>query len=141
MLSLTILTLSLVFSTTSAVPYAPPSFVVATPGPTTDIEVEPPRPALVIYKLHVTSNVTNRFAHTLINSRVKNYEPRAAEAVFSVIIPDTAYISGFMLEVDGKRYEGHVKEKEEAKNIYGQVGAFHLILRQVLFKMQMYFYF
>lgn len=121
MLSLTILTLSLVSSTFSA-PYSPPSFVVATPGPTTDIEVEPPRPGLIIYKLHVTSNVTNRFGHTLINSRVKNYESRAAEAVFSVIIPDTAYISGFLLEVDGKRYEAHVKEKEEAKNIYNQVG-------------------
>lgn len=98
-----------------------PSFVVATPGPSTDVEVESFRPGLVIYKLHVTSNVTNRFAHTLINSRVKNYESKAAEAVFSVIIPDTAYISGFMLEVDGKRYDAHVKEKQDAKNIYDEV--------------------
>lgn len=122
MQKLTILLLFILSSTAYCHP-ATPSFVIATPGPepSTDIGVEPLRPGLVIYKLHVTSNVTNRFTHTLINSKVKNYEVNAAEAIFSVIIPETAYISGFLLEVDGKRYDAHVKEKEEAKNIYNQV--------------------
>lgn len=118
--------LAILLSVTSQAFSAPttPSFVVATPGPSlTDVEVEPLRLGLVVYKLHVVSNVTNRFAHTLVNSKVKNYEKKAAEAVFSVNIPDTAYISGFLLEVDGKRYEAHVKEKEEAKKIYGEVRA------------------
>lgn len=106
---------------------ATPSFVVTTPTSAlnTDVDVaELLHPGLIIYKLHITSNVSNRFAHTLINSKVKNYESKAAEAVFSVIIPQTAYISGFLLEVDGKKYEAHVKEKEEAKNIYTQVIVF-----------------
>lgn len=121
MQSSTLILCSLISYTLSAPSFSVPSFVVATPGPTTDIEIEPLPPTLLIYKLHVTSNITNRFAHTLINSKVKNYERTAAEAIFSVIIPDTAYISGFMLEVDGKKYEAHVKEKGEAKNIYNQV--------------------
>lgn len=71
--------------------------------------------------MHITTNVTNRFSHTLINSRVKNFASEAKEASFSVILPETAYISGFVLEVDGKKYEAYVKEKEEAKNIYDEV--------------------
>lgn len=122
MLNLTILLLIVLSSTVYTHP-ATPSFVVATPGPepSPDVGVASFRPGLIIYKLHVTSNVTNRFAHTLINSKVKNYEANAAEAVFSVIIPETAYISGFLLEVDGKRYEAYVREKEEAQKIYKQV--------------------
>lgn len=71
--------------------------------------------------MHVTANVTNRFVHTLFQSRVKNHGSEAREASFSVVLPDTAYISGFTLEIDGKKYEAYVKEKEEAKNIYNQV--------------------
>lgn len=76
---------------------------------------------LKIYQMHVTSNVTNRFARTLINSKVKNFAAEAKEATFSVILPETAYIAGFTLEIDGRQYEAYVKAKEEAKNIYEQV--------------------
>lgn len=71
--------------------------------------------------MHITANVTNRFAHTLISSRVKNFASDAKEASFSVVLPETAYISGFTLEIDGRKYEAYVKEKEEARNIYDQV--------------------
>lgn len=52
---------------------------------------------------------------------MKNFAPQAKEASFSVVLPETAYISGFVLEIDGNKYEAYVKEKEEAKNIYNEV--------------------
>lgn len=84
---------------------------------------------LKIYEMHVTANITNRFSHTLISSRVKNFASEAKEASFSVVLPETAYISGFVLEVDGKQYQAYIKEKEEAKEIYQGV-KFFIVLRK-----------
>lgn len=80
--------------------------------------------------MHIIANVTNRFSHTLISSKVKNYALEAKEASFSVVLPETAYISGFVLEVDGKKYEAYVKEKEEARNIYQEVKFVGLSIKQ-----------
>lgn len=82
---------------------------------------KPDRP-LKVYEMDIHTNVSNRFAHTLVTSRVKNFGNESKETAFSVILPETAYISGFVLEIDGKKYEAYVKPKEEAKNIYNQVG-------------------
>lgn len=68
--------------------------------------------------MHIKANITNRFSHTQITSRVKNFAADAKEASFSVVLPETAYISGFTLEIEGKKYEAYVKEKEEARDIY-----------------------
>ncbi|KAF2887422.1 hypothetical protein ILUMI_18751, partial [Ignelater luminosus] len=76
-----------------------------------------------IYQMHVKSNVSNRFAHTTITSRVKNIATKSQEATFSIVLPETAFISGFIMEVDGKNYTAYVKEKEEAKKDYDQAVA------------------
>ncbi|RZC39131.1 inter-alpha-trypsin inhibitor heavy chain H4-like, partial [Asbolus verrucosus] len=68
--------------------------------------------------MKVDSNVTNRFAKTAVTSKVKNLAKTAQEATFSVVLPETAYITGFVMEIGGKSYEAYVKEKEEAKQIY-----------------------
>ncbi|XP_045472691.1 inter-alpha-trypsin inhibitor heavy chain H4-like isoform X2 [Harmonia axyridis] len=73
-----------------------------------------------IYSMKVNSNVTNRFATTRIVSKVKNCDVKPHEATFSVVLPDTAYINGFIMEIDGKKYEAYIKEKEEAKKVYDQ---------------------
>ncbi|KAF2885858.1 hypothetical protein ILUMI_20315 [Ignelater luminosus] len=73
--------------------------------------------------MHVTSNVSNRFAHTTVTSRVKNIATKSQEATFSIVLPETAFISGFIMEVDGKNYTAYVKEKEEAKKDYDQAVA------------------
>lgn len=78
--------------------------------------------------MHITANVTNRFSHTLISSRVKNFATDAKEASFSVILPESAYISGFVLEIDGKRYEAYIEEKEKAKDVYEEVCFCDLLL-------------
>lgn len=71
--------------------------------------------------MYVFTNVTNRFAYTLFMSRIKNYDNQARETTFMVVLPKTAYISGFVLEVAGKKYEAYLTEKDEAKHIYEQV--------------------
>ncbi|KAJ3633920.1 hypothetical protein MTP99_010837 [Tenebrio molitor] len=73
-----------------------------------------------IYEMKVNTNVTNRFAQTAVVSKVKNLAKSAQEATFSVVLPETAYISGFVMEIDGKSYKAYVKEKEEAKQIYNE---------------------
>lgn len=74
--------------------------------------------------MYIFTNVTNRFAYTLFTSRIKNYDNQAKETMFVVVLPKTAYISGFVLEVAGKKYEAYLTEKDEAKHIYDQVSIY-----------------
>lgn len=71
--------------------------------------------------MHIQSNVRNRFANTTVASKVRNLAQKSQEVTFSVVLPETAFISGFIMEVDGKNYTAYVKEKEEAKRDYDQV--------------------
>ncbi|XP_066249128.1 inter-alpha-trypsin inhibitor heavy chain H4-like isoform X3 [Euwallacea similis] len=71
-----------------------------------------------IYQMTVETNVSNRFAKTLITSKVSNLNSKAQEATFSVVTPDKAFISGFVMRIDGKNYEAYVQEKEHAKQTY-----------------------
>ncbi|RZB41582.1 inter-alpha-trypsin inhibitor heavy chain H4, partial [Asbolus verrucosus] len=71
-----------------------------------------------ISSMEIQTNVSNRFATTLVTSRVKNLKKTAAETTFSVILPENAFISEFVMEIGGKSYKAYVKEKEEAKRIY-----------------------
>jgi hypothetical protein len=80
-----------------------------------------PRVNPQIYSMQIESNVSNRYATTLITSKVRNLKKSAAETTFSVILPENAFISEFEMEIDGKVYKAYVKEKEEAKKIYQQV--------------------
>ncbi|KAK4880104.1 hypothetical protein RN001_008250 [Aquatica leii] len=73
---------------------------------------------LQIYQMTIKSKISNRYAHTAVTSKVRNFADKAQEAVFSIILPDSAFISGFVMEVDGKNYTAYVKEKEEAKRTY-----------------------
>lgn len=66
----------------------------------------------------VEANVSNRYSKTLITSKVQNTDTKGREATFTVIIPDKAFISGFVMEIDEKKYDAHVQEQKEAKQIY-----------------------
>ncbi|KAF2898985.1 hypothetical protein ILUMI_07190 [Ignelater luminosus] len=76
-----------------------------------------------IYKIEITSSITNRFSRTSVVSRVRNVANTAQEITFSVVIPDTAFISGFVMEINGKNYTADVKEKDQAAHIYKQAVA------------------
>nr|XP_015836303.1 PREDICTED: inter-alpha-trypsin inhibitor heavy chain H4-like [Tribolium castaneum] len=70
---------------------------------------------LEICSMHIETTISNRFAKTLITSKVKNTDNQAKEAIFSVILPENVFISEFQIEIDGKIYNAYVKEKDEAK--------------------------
>ncbi|XP_019867100.2 inter-alpha-trypsin inhibitor heavy chain H3 isoform X2 [Aethina tumida] len=103
------------------------SLVISSPPPPLDIPgtsespvSEAPKPIPKIYEMNLETNVTNRFAKTLITSKVKNAEDEAAEATFSVIIPEQAFITGLIMEIDGKNYTAYVEEKQQAKKTYDE---------------------
>ncbi|KAF5307797.1 hypothetical protein FQR65_LT06669 [Abscondita terminalis] len=80
-------------------------------------------PSVKINEIHVTARVRNRYAVTTIRSKIKNYDTKPKQAAFSVILPDSAFISNFTMEINGQNYSAYVKEKEEAKKIYDEAVA------------------
>ena len=53
-----------------------------------------------------------------MTSEVFNPEQRAREIYMTVILPDTAFISRFALDIGGQLFVAYVKEKEEAWKTY-----------------------
>ncbi|XP_057655862.1 inter-alpha-trypsin inhibitor heavy chain H4-like isoform X1 [Diorhabda carinulata] len=68
----------------------------------------------------VTTNVANRFAETKVISKVENSDNYPKQTAFSVVIPEKAFISGFYMETEGKRYKAFVKANKIARSIYSQ---------------------
>lgn len=60
----------------------------------------------------------DRYATTLVTSEVRNPEHEAREVFLTVILPDTAFISRFAIEVGGQLFVAYVKEKTEAWKEY-----------------------
>ncbi|TRY58830.1 hypothetical protein DNTS_022336 [Danionella cerebrum] len=73
-----------------------------------------------IYSFHINSTVSSRYATTIITSRVANKLSEAQEIQFEVKIPKNAFISKFRMMIDGKTYDGVVKEKEAAQRQYSE---------------------
>uniref|UniRef100_A0A671LY57 Inter-alpha-trypsin inhibitor heavy chain H3-like n=1 Tax=Sinocyclocheilus anshuiensis TaxID=1608454 RepID=A0A671LY57_9TELE len=73
-----------------------------------------------IYSFYINSMVTSRYATTVITSRVANTLNESQEIQFEVKIPKNAFISKFRMTIEGKTYDGVVKEKEEAQQLYNQ---------------------
>ncbi|XDV51338.1 hypothetical protein PO909_020227, partial [Leuciscus waleckii] len=71
-----------------------------------------------IYSFHINSTITSRYATTVITSRVKNLLEHSQEVKFEVKIPKNAFISQFRMTIEGKTYDGVVKDKEEAQREY-----------------------
>ncbi|XP_063224499.1 inter-alpha-trypsin inhibitor heavy chain H4-like isoform X2 [Bacillus rossius redtenbacheri] len=128
MMSSAVLLAALCWALGAATPQGSPASLLLrrleTPGdqeatPTTT-QATPKLPRPELYSLHVVSHVTYRFATTVISSRVANPANASQEVFFSVVLPETAFISGFLMEVDGKQYDAYVKEKAEARRDYDQ---------------------
>ncbi|XP_073667938.1 inter-alpha-trypsin inhibitor heavy chain H3-like isoform X2 [Paramisgurnus dabryanus] len=73
-----------------------------------------------IYSFYINSTVTSRYATTIITSRVANRLNESQEIFFEVKIPKNAFISKFRMTIDGKSYDGVVKEKADAQQQYSQ---------------------
>ena len=74
--------------------------------------VSPPTPT--IDYLHITSGVNNGYAITTVEEKLTNQHNTATDDEFRFLIPDSAFISGFSLFIDGVEYEADVLPKEEA---------------------------
>ena len=59
-----------------------------------------------------------RYATTLVTSEVFNPEQEAREIYMTVILPDTAFISRFAIELGGQLFVAYVREKENAWREY-----------------------
>ena len=68
--------------------------------------------------LHVASKISSRFVNTLVTSVMEKKSPQNKEAIFVVLLPQTAFISNFSMEVDGELYIGQVREKGAARKEY-----------------------
>ncbi|XP_053083116.1 inter-alpha-trypsin inhibitor heavy chain H3-like isoform X2 [Pangasianodon hypophthalmus] len=75
---------------------------------------------LDIYSFHINSTVISRYAITIITSRVANRVNESREVHFQVKIPKNAFISKFRMTIEGKTYDGVVKQKEEAQQQYSE---------------------
>ncbi|XP_014277353.1 inter-alpha-trypsin inhibitor heavy chain H4 [Halyomorpha halys] len=71
-----------------------------------------------VYLLHVESSIKFRYAHTRVTSRIANPANTSQEVVFMMLLPETAFITSFVMEVEGKQYRAYVREKEIAKKEY-----------------------
>ncbi|XP_078611702.1 inter-alpha-trypsin inhibitor heavy chain H4-like [Branchiostoma floridae x Branchiostoma japonicum] len=71
-----------------------------------------------VYWLHVDSRVTSRFATVTVESKLANRGDRGREAVFTVQLPETAFISNFSMVINDTLYVGTVMEKGAARQAY-----------------------
>merc|ERR1712209_89376 len=96
----------------------PPSSTQSSTSTTTTTEKLVATEALETIKFHITSEVQFRYAKTLVESVVRNPDTVAQLASFVVVIPDSAFISAFSMEIAGKEYTARVEEKEEAEKAF-----------------------
>ncbi|KAL4098181.1 hypothetical protein QTP88_022829 [Uroleucon formosanum] len=71
-----------------------------------------------IYSFVVHSKIKYRYAQTVVSSRVANKKNTSHEVQFYVTLPESAFVSKFLMEINEKVYEAYVKEKKEAKEEY-----------------------
>ena len=112
------LTLGLLLSTASLVSSAPQSLVVSTPSSSSTTGIGVATEDLKISSFHVVSMIQLRYSRTVVESRVTNPDPAAQMAEFAVIIPDSAFISNFSMEVGGEEFVARLEEKEKAKKTF-----------------------
>jgi len=77
-------------------------------------------PELIISKFHVDTKIQFRYAVTTVTSLVKNPGTEARRAEFSMIIPDTAFISNMSMVIKGEEYVSSVQEKKEAQATFDE---------------------
>ena len=66
----------------------------------------------------VEAKVEDFLAQVTIKQRYENVENDPIEAIYEFPLAEGASVSSFYAIVDGKRVDGKLKEKEEAKNDY-----------------------
>ncbi|CAH0554468.1 unnamed protein product [Brassicogethes aeneus] len=73
-----------------------------------------PLPAISSYS--IKTNVTNRFAETMVTSVVRNVKGYPRKTIFSVVIPENAFVTKFTMEINNRVYESFVVGIDEGQN-------------------------
>ncbi|XP_071165775.1 inter-alpha-trypsin inhibitor heavy chain H3-like [Mytilus edulis] len=68
-----------------------------------------------IKSMHISSDIYFRFATTVVETKILNSNQEASEIMFDMTLPDSSFITGFTMEIGGKRYAGNVKENDKTK--------------------------
>jgi len=69
-------------------------------------------------KFHVNTTIGFRYSRTEVTALYKNPGHEAYKAVFTMVLPESAFISNFSMTIKEEEYVAEVKEKEEAKKTY-----------------------
>merc|ERR1711910_137738 len=69
-------------------------------------------------KFHIKSEFQFRYARTVVESAVSNPDTVAQVGSFALVIPDSAFISAFSMEMDGEEFKARVEGKEEAEKTF-----------------------
>ena len=78
-------------------------------------------PPLAIKYHHVQTTITDQVATTAVDQVFVNDWDRECEGTYLFPIPESAAISDFTMEVDGKTLEGRLLTKDEARRIYEEI--------------------
>ena len=82
-----------------------------------------PEPPPKITAVNIRSDIRYRYSRTVVVSYIENPSNELSQEVtFSMILPDTAFISNFTMQKNGHNeiYVAKVQEKEKARNTYNQ---------------------
>ena len=69
-------------------------------------------------KLHVKSHITLRYAQTEVESLIKNPSNSSKTAEFSILLPESAFISFFSMTKNGKEQVSRVMAKKDARDSF-----------------------
>merc|ERR1712110_1393788 len=69
-------------------------------------------------KFHVNSTIRFRYSKTVVTALYRNPGIEANKAVFTMLLPESAFISNFSMTIKEEEYVAEVKEKGEAKRTY-----------------------
>lgn len=81
----------------------------------------PPISSLVIKYHRVSVRINDQVATTMVDQLFYNPNPFPIEGVYVFPFPEEAAISAFSMYVDGKRLEGKILKKDEARRLYEEI--------------------
>uniref|UniRef100_A0A1B6GTQ8 VWFA domain-containing protein n=1 Tax=Cuerna arida TaxID=1464854 RepID=A0A1B6GTQ8_9HEMI len=75
-----------------------------------------------VKSLHITSDIKNRYATTHVISRVANTGDKAGKVPFYVTFPDTAFLTEFAIEENGREIKAAIHKNEDVKDLEKEFG-------------------
>jgi Ca-activated chloride channel family protein len=95
-----------------------PTAVLRTPITVPPLPPVAPPPYLTVKYHRVTVTITDQVAQTKVDQVFVNDYTRDLEGTYIFPLPEDATISNFVMYVDGKKMDGKILTKEEARRIY-----------------------